>query len=98
MRLYQRGALPMPLENRRIIDADGHVAEDAQAIVARMPEVYREKARVQPFNPFPPFDHLHAAHLVDMPAGAFNRKGGPKEWLACMYSLGLESTVPQLQD
>ena len=83
----------MPLENQRIIDADGHVAEDAQAIVARMPEAYREKARVQPFNPFPPFDHLHAAHLVDMPAGAFNRKVGPKEWLAFLDEVGLESTV-----
>jgi uncharacterized protein len=83
----------MPLEKRRIIDADGPVAEDPQAIVARMPEAYREKARAQPFNPFPPFDHLHAAHLVDMPAGAFNRKVGPKEWLAFLDEVGLESTV-----
>ena len=37
-----------------------------------MPEAYREKARLQPFNPFPPFDHLHAGHLVDMPPDAFN--------------------------
>ena len=44
---------------KRIIDADGHIAEDAQAIIAYMPEAYREKARMQPFTPFPPFDHLH---------------------------------------
>lgn len=83
----------MTPNNRRIIDADGHVAEDALAIIAHMPEAYREKARVQPFNPFPPFDHLHAAHLVDMPAGAFNRKVGPKEWLAFLDDVGIESTV-----
>jgi predicted TIM-barrel fold metal-dependent hydrolase len=79
--------------SRRIIDGDGHVAEDSAAIIAHMPEAYRDKARVQPFNPFPPFDHLHAAHLVDMPAGAFNRKVGPKEWLAFLDEVGVEATV-----
>jgi predicted TIM-barrel fold metal-dependent hydrolase len=79
--------------SRRIIDGDGHVAEDSAAIIAYMPEAYREKARVQPFSPFPPFDHLHAAHLVDMPAGAFNRKIGPKEWLAFLDEVGVEATV-----
>ena len=83
----------MAPNNRRIIDADGHVAEDAQAIIAHMPQAYREKARLQPFNPFPPFDHLHAAHLIDMPAGAFNRKVGPKEWLAFLDEVGVEATV-----
>jgi hypothetical protein len=58
-----------------------------------MPEAYRQKARVQPFNPFPPFDHLHAAHLVDMPPGAFNRKVGPKEWLSFLDEVGIELTV-----
>jgi predicted TIM-barrel fold metal-dependent hydrolase len=80
-------------EPRRIIDADGHIAEDSQAIIARMPEAYREKARFQPFNPFPPFDHLHAAHLVGMPPGAFNRNVGPKEWLAFLDEVGVEATV-----
>jgi predicted TIM-barrel fold metal-dependent hydrolase len=83
----------MALTSRRIIDADGHVAEDSQAIIDRMPEAYRAKARVQPFRPFPPFDHLHAAHLVDMPEGAFNRKVGPKEWLGFLDDVGIESTV-----
>ena len=81
------------LDKRRIIDADGHVAEDAAAIIARMPQAYRDKAREQPFNPFPPFDHLHAGHLVDMPPGAFNRKVGPKEWLAFLDEVGIEATV-----
>jgi hypothetical protein len=50
---------------RKIIDADGHIAEDSAAIIAHMPQAYRDKARLQPFSPFPPFDHLHAAHLVE---------------------------------
>ena len=65
----------MTLSQRKIIDADGHIAEDAQAIIAHMPEAYREKARVQPFNPFPPFDHLHAGHLVDMFAHSHKHLG-----------------------
>ena len=80
-------------EQRQIIDADGHVAEDSAAIIARMPEAYREKAKAQPFNPFPPFDHLHAGHLVDMPPGAFNRKVGPQEWLAFLDEVGIDTTV-----
>lgn len=83
----------MPIEKRKIIDADGHVAEDATAIIAHMPQAYRDKAREQPFNPFPPFDHLHAGHLVDMPPGAFDRKVGPKEWLAFLDEVGIETTV-----
>jgi len=83
----------MPPNKRRIIDADGHIAEDSAAIIAHMPQAYREKARAQPFNPFPPFDHLHAGHLVDMPPGAFNRKIGPKEWLAFLDEVGVEATV-----
>ena len=83
----------MATKTRRIIDADGHIAEDSAAIIAHMPEAYRDKARAQPFNPFPPFDHLHAAHLVDMPTGAFNRKVGPKEWLAFLDEVGVEATV-----
>ncbi len=78
---------------RRIIDADGHVAEDSQAIIEHMPAVYREKARTQPFSPFPPFDHLHSAHLVEMPPGAFNRKVGPKQWLDFLDEVGIEATV-----
>jgi len=78
---------------RSIIDADGHIAEDTAAIIAHMPPAYCEKAQVQPFTPFPPFDHLHAAHLVDMPAGAFNRKVGPKEWLKFLDEVGIETTV-----
>ena len=81
------------MKKRQIIDADGHVAEDSAAIIARMPEAYREKAKAQPFNPFPPFDHLHAGHLVDMPPGAFNRKVGPQEWLAFLDEVGIDTTV-----
>ncbi len=89
----RKGVLPVASNKRRIIDADGHVAEDLQAIVGHMPEVYREKARTHPFSPFPPFDHLHSAHLVEMPPGAFNRKVGPKQWLDFLDEVGIETTV-----
>lgn len=82
-----------PTNRKRIIDADGHVAEDSAAIIAHMPQPYRDKAREQPFSPFPPFDHLHAGHLVDMPPGAFNRKVGCEEWLAFLNEVGLEAAV-----
>ena len=78
---------------RKIIDADGHVAEDSTAIIEHMPQAYREKARLQHFSPFPPFDHLHAAHLVEMPRGAFDRNVGAKEWLAFLDEVGVEATV-----
>ena len=83
----------MMTKRAQIIDADGHVAEDSAAIIARMPQAYRDKAREQPFNPFPPFDHLHAGHLVDMPPGAFKRKVGAQEWLAFLDEVGVEATV-----
>jgi len=83
----------MAAKKHKIIDGDGHVAEDSAAIIAHMPEAYREKARQQLFHPFPPFDHLHAGHLVDMPPGAFNRKVGAQEWLAFLDEVGVEGTV-----
>ena len=74
--------IPMTLSQRKIIDADGHVAEDAQAIIAHMPEAYREKARVQPFNPFPPFDHLHAGiSSTCRRARSIARSGRRSGWL-----------------
>lgn len=76
-----------------IIDADGHIAEDSEAIVAHMPAAYREKARTRPFNPFPPFDHLHSAHLVDLPHRSFDPKVGPEEWLDFLQDAGVEATV-----
>jgi len=83
----------MASNQRRIIDADGHVAEDSHAIIEHMPEAYRQKARTHLFSPFPPFDHLHSAHLVEMPTGAFNRNVGPKEWLDFLDEVGIEATV-----
>jgi predicted TIM-barrel fold metal-dependent hydrolase len=78
---------------RVVVDADGHIFEDSQAIVQRMPEPYRETALIHPFEPFPPFDHLHSARLVEMPEGAFNSKVGPEEWLGFLDEVGVEATV-----
>ena len=68
----------MVTRTRRIIDADGHIAEDSAAIIAHMPQAYREKARAQPFNPFPPFDHLHAGIWSTCRPVRSTAKSGPR--------------------
>ena len=37
-----------------IIDADGHVIEDLEAIMELMPDPYTQKSRIR--DPFPPLD------------------------------------------
>ena len=53
----------------RIIDGDGHVMEDIQAIIDRLPEAYRSDSAIR--DPFPPIDHLHSSNKHKVPDGAF---------------------------
>lgn len=80
----------MAAPNPRIIDGDGHVVEDNNAIMDLMPRPYREKYRFK--NPFPPLDHLHTANLHDLPPGAF-RQVGPEGWLDFLKDVGITTTV-----
>ena len=70
------------IDLERIIDGDGHIMEDIDAIVAYMPEEYKGKsfgdrgAR----NPFPPIDHLHSANRHITPPGAVANVG-PDGWI-----------------
>ena len=78
---------------QRIIDADGHVAEDPAAIIAHMPEAYREKARAQPFNPFRPSTICMRRILSTCPWGRSIGKSGRKSGWRFWTRWGLESTV-----
>jgi len=78
-------------DGKRIIDGDGHIVEDHQAIWSRMPPEYRGSNWTIK-SPFPPNDHLHAANRHYVPEGAFarvNRDG----WIAFMQDVGIERTV-----
>lgn len=74
----------------RIIDADGHVVEDLDAILKRMPAPYTQKSRVR--DPFPPLDHLHSSNLHIVPPGSFPEVG-PDGWLEFLDDVGIESTI-----
>jgi uncharacterized protein len=71
----------------RIIDGDGHVVEDEAAIRKFMPAEMRGLRAL-----FPPLDHFHVFG-GETPPGSFRRDVGPKEWIAFLDDLGIESTV-----
>jgi len=78
----------------RIIDADGHVFEDAEAMGKRMPKLYRDWKYAhgifagQPW--FPPPGQLHSPTGTD-PPGAFGDGGhvGVEEWMRFMDATGM---------
>jgi len=85
-----------------VIDADGHIQEDTQGIVAFLPQDFRDMALETPrsvgLDPpvvglFPPLDHLHTSFRHS--AVSFKGRGrvGPSEWIAFMDDVGIERTV-----
>ncbi len=82
----------MATNSTRIMDGDGHVVEDMDAISSLMPQRYREKYGARLFDPFPPLDHLHSCNLHDLPPGAFAQVG-PDGWLEFLKDVGIEATV-----
>ena len=79
--------------NTPIVDGDGHVVEDLDAIASLMPERYRKKIGTnRVFDPFPPLDHLHSSNLHDLPPGSF-RNAGPPEWMEFLEDVGIQATV-----
>ena len=77
-----------------IIDGDGHIQEDNEAISSLMPSFYKENDALR-FSLFPPLDHLHSAHAV-VTSGQRARKGarvGPDEWSAFLQDVGIDTTV-----
>jgi predicted TIM-barrel fold metal-dependent hydrolase len=81
------------MRQMRVIDGDGHIFEDFEAIGRRLPEPWRSGGRG--FNRdtiTPPLDHLHVDVGVT-PPGSFDRRVGPKEWVGFMDDLGIEQAV-----
>jgi predicted TIM-barrel fold metal-dependent hydrolase len=77
----------------KIIDGDGHLNEDLEGIIARMPSPYREIAR-HGGGLFPPIDHMHSAKAVATPP---KRDGRPvihaDGWLRFLGDAGIDWTV-----
>ena len=79
------------LQGQPVVDGDGHVVEDHEAIWERMPQDYRV-GNWSMRSPFAPNDLLHAANRHFVPEGAF-AKVGPEGWLEFLEDVGVESTV-----
>ena len=74
-----------------VIDADGHVREDNDAIREFLPTPFH-RDRMQ--NIFPPFDHFHGFHLIEPdPERAKRGVVGPDEWLTFLDDVGIDTTV-----
>jgi predicted TIM-barrel fold metal-dependent hydrolase len=75
----------------RIIDGDGHVLEDIEAIKGYLPEEWRSNTTTRTQGIFPPLDHMHI-HLDHNPPGAFEDPS-PSGWVRFMDELGFEAAV-----
>jgi predicted TIM-barrel fold metal-dependent hydrolase len=83
------------MQRMRIIDGDGHLFEDAEAIARHLPSIYHDgRSYANIFRIFPPLDHLHT-HIGRLLPGAFNNGNpvGPKEWKEFLEEVGIEQTV-----
>ena len=76
----------------RIIDGDGHIIEDLEAIYHYLPAHYR--GYMSPNTMFPPLDHLHSGRATTTPPQRNGRgKVGPKEWGDFLEDVGIDATV-----
>lgn len=77
----------------RVIDGDGHLLEDEEAILEHLPREYRQYIR-RASGVFPPLDHLHAGRAVETPP---QRDGRPKVategWQRFLADAGIAWTV-----
>ncbi len=75
----------------RIIDADGHVLEDKEAIKKYLPPEWQDNTTTRTLGVFPHLDHMHHV-LAHNPPGAF-RDYGPDGWVRFLDALGLDAAV-----
>lgn len=78
-----------------IVDGDGHIFEDGEAIVKFLPDPYRDYKPV--LGVFPPLDHIHNGNFSNRINTDERRAGptaiGPVQWEKFLDDLGLEATV-----
>ena len=74
----------------RIIDGDGHVFEDSQAMAKFLPAPFNQGRARQRW--FPPLDHFHD-FIGETPPGSFPRDVALDGWLQFLEEVGIESTV-----
>lgn len=77
-----------------IVDGDGHVFEDADAISRFMPSFYKDRGELPIGRLFPPLDHLHH-HIGRLLPEAFGggKPVGPDEWRRFMDYTRIERAV-----
>jgi uncharacterized protein len=75
-----------------IVDADGHVFEDAAGISEFVPAVYTAEGPLPLVRLVPALDHLHT-HVGEHPPGSFRRNTGPAEWIEFLDDMGIAMTV-----
>lgn len=81
----------MARNGMRVIDGDGHVRENWDALLRYMPEPYIKSGRFRG-RIFPPLDHLHSANLHELVPGAF-QEVDENGWLEFMDDVGIERAV-----
>jgi predicted TIM-barrel fold metal-dependent hydrolase len=75
-----------------IIDADGHIFEDNNAIYALIPEPYKNERQVIGQSPFPQLDHLHLP-VGKTPPGSFDLRVKVPEWKQFAKDVGITAAV-----
>jgi predicted TIM-barrel fold metal-dependent hydrolase len=80
-----------PVKRPKIIDGDGHIYEDVEAIRTYIPEHLRGDLGQPELGLFPHVGHLHL-YLGKRDRGAF-RSRGPEHWMRFLDAMGLEAAV-----
>ena len=78
-----------------VVDGDGHIVEDLEAIAKHFPPEFlgdEAQGRSSLGKIFPPGDHLHAAQPLKVLPGSFT-KPNADEWLDFANEVGIESAV-----
>ena len=75
----------------RIVDGDGHVLEDKEAIKQYLPAAWQGNTTTRTLGVFPHLDHMHHV-LAHNPPGAFEDPS-PTGWVRFLDELGLDAAV-----
>jgi hypothetical protein len=77
-----------------IVDGDGHVLEDADAISRFLPAPYRDLGSIPLSRLMPPLDHLHSQPFKLLPdAFGAGKPVGPDEWRGFMEFTGIQESA-----